>query len=40
MDYGGRSQMVKAEDCGSSIRGFNSHRPPFLIVVLAFSSNS
>jgi amidohydrolase len=26
---GGRSQVVKAEDCGSSTRGFESRRPPF-----------
>lgn len=25
---GGRSQEVKAVDCGSTIRGFESHRPP------------
>jgi hypothetical protein len=23
--------VVKAEDCGSSTRGFESHRPPFII---------
>ncbi len=27
---GERSQVVKAEDCGSSIRGFESHRSPFI----------
>ncbi len=26
--HGGRSQEVKAVDCGSTIRGFESHRPP------------
>ncbi len=25
---GGRSQVVKAVDCDSTIRGFKSHRPP------------
>lgn len=25
---GGRIQEVKAVDCGSTIRGFESHRPP------------
>ncbi len=26
--HGGRSQEVKAVDCGSTTRGFESHRPP------------
>ena len=26
--HGGRSQVVKAVDCGSTTRGFESHRPP------------
>lgn len=31
--YGERSQGVKAEDCGSSIRGFESHRSPLQSMV-------
>ena len=27
--HGGRSQVVKAVVCGTTIRGFKSHRPPF-----------
>ena len=26
--HGGRSQVVKAVVCGTTIRGFKSHRPP------------
>lgn len=36
-NHGGRSQEVKALDCGSSIRGFKSHRPPLLHVVFYLS---
>jgi hypothetical protein len=28
LKYGERSQVVKAADCGSAIRGFESHRSP------------
>ena len=28
LQYGERSQVVKAADCGSAIRGFESHRSP------------
>lgn len=31
--YGERSQVVKAVDCGSAIRGFESHRSPFNLFV-------
>ena len=31
--YGERSQVVKAVDCGSAIRGFESHRSPFNLLI-------
>ncbi len=31
--YGERSQEVKAVDCGSAIRGFESHRSPFKFLI-------
>ncbi|CAD0233181.1 hypothetical protein PL10110_920002 [Planktothrix agardhii] len=31
--YGERSQVVKAEDCDSSTRGFKSHRSPLEYMV-------
>jgi hypothetical protein len=27
-NYGGRGEVVNASDCGSDIRGFDSHRSP------------
>ena len=29
--------MVKAADCGSAIRGFESHRSPFRSIIFCFS---
>ncbi len=29
-NYGGYRQVVKTSDCGSDIRGFESHYPPHL----------
>ena len=28
MEYGGCGEVVNASDCGSDIRGFDSHQPP------------
>ena len=30
MQYGGRSSVGRAQDCGSWCRGFDSHRPPHI----------
>ena len=32
--YGERSQVVKAVDCGSTTRGFESHRSPFIEILI------
>ncbi len=31
---GGCGEVVNAPDCGSGIRGFDSHHPPFLFLSL------
>lgn len=36
--YGGCRQGVKASDCGSDIRGFESHHPPHILKRLSFES--
>ncbi len=37
--YGERSQVVKAPDCGSGIRGFKSHRSPLNIQLITQNCN-
>jgi ribosomal protein S27E len=32
--YGERSQVVKAVVCGTTIRGFKSHRSPLKLIII------
>ena len=37
-EYGGFRQVVKTTDCGSVMRGFESHNPPHLQIELQYGA--